>query len=246
MQLSDIIEAIERFEKELVVFNATDEEIAVELANYFETQNVVVETAETASGRPADVAVLSGRGEVLSIVDVGTFRELLESVPGAEDGVGIDDAAYEDFLAHLKETTFTSYDTRQMVYASREIEDRARRVRRGTLHSTFQEMGNFLEQREVYEDIARRGVEVHAYALPTDPPPDVPEVSVHAIDNEEIATTWVVAFDGGGRNDQKSALIAEERIPGLFYGAWTYDPGIVDRIVSYFEERYVDRTGDGA
>lgn len=114
------------------MFNADpDDPIVDDLASYFAAQNVRVGAASTASGAP-EIAALSDAETVLETVAVPTLRELVGGAPTEPDGVGVDDAAYEPVLEHLKETTFTSYDREQLFYASREIEDRARRVGTGT------------------------------------------------------------------------------------------------------------------
>jgi DICT domain-containing protein len=53
------------------------------------------------------------------------------------------------------------------------------------------------------------------------------------VDNDEIATVWFVIFDGAGQDLAKTALLAEERSPGSYYGFWTYDPVFVDRIIDH-------------
>lgn len=245
MTLAQILEAIGDHEKELVVFNdEADGSIVDELREYFRTQNVRIRAETTASGRPTDVAVLAKRGSVLSIVSVSILRELLEDVPSGADAVGIADGDYEPILGYLKETTFTSQDTEQMLYTTREIEDRARRVRGGTIHAGFQRLSLVADQQSIYVDLAARGVDVHVYGVPDTSPPEIDGATVHSVENDEIAETWFVAFDGGGKDVQKCALLAEERGDGTFEGAWTYDPTIVDSVLEHLEETYLaaDRT----
>ena len=237
MTLRQLVGAIRSRERELAVFNAGDvDRLRRELAASFETQNVRVTTRRTPSGRPTDVAVLSTDDEVLEVVDAGFLRDFLDHDPS---GIGVADAAYADLLRHLKETTFTSYDTERMLYTSREIEDRARRVGRGRIHTGFQRCSVVVGQRAIYADLADRGLDVHAYGVPDATPPDLDGVRLHASDTDEIAATWFVVYDGGGDDAQKTALIAEERGDDAFYGAWTYDPAIVDAAVDYLEQRYV-------
>lgn len=240
MNLVECIEAIKQHEKELVLFNLqTKASIIEDLRAYFEIQNVRITTATTASGRPADIAVLSNKETVLTLVDVALLQKLLDHTQ--TDDIGIADTRYEPVLEHLKETTFTSYDTKQMLYASREIEDRTRRVGRGTIHAGFQHLSILTEQQSVYTDLAERGLEVHAYGIPDITPPDIGPGHVHGIGTEEIATMWFVVFDGGGKRSQKSALLAEERQENTFYGAWTYDSAIVDSICQYLEQKYISK-----
>lgn len=54
-----------------------------------------------------------------------------------------------------------------------------------------------------------------------------------------IANAWVVVYDGNGNDTQKSALLAEQRGPEQFYGAWTYDVTVVDWILTHIETTYL-------
>ena len=243
MDLTQAIEYIQDHRKDLTLFNLGEPSIAEELRSFFSTQNLRIQTAGTASGRPRALAILSSGRTILAIVDVSVLRELTESVPRASD-VGIADSEYADLLRHLKETTFTSYDTEQLLYASREIEDRARRVGQGTIHAGFQRFSVMAEQEQIYSDLARRGIDVYAYGIPDTQPPDFATGEIHATNADEIAESWFVIFDGGGTNSQKSALIATERAEDDWFGAWTYDPAIVDRLCEYLDGTYRSRTSD--
>lgn len=245
MNLRDSIECIRRHEKELHLFNVTSTDtIRDDLETYFETQNVRVAAGQTASGTPEDIAVLSDESAVLAVVDVSMLRQLLEEETSGAGELGIADEKYGRILRHLKETTFTSYDTRQLFYASREIEDRARRTGRGSIHAGFQQCSIMGEQRAVYTDLARRGVSVHAYGVPDVSPPDLGPGRIHAVRTDEIAETWFVVFDGGGSDAQKTALLAQERDDNTFYGIWTYDPGLVDHTLAYLNRTYCSATGE--
>lgn len=238
MGLHQVIETIRAFEKELAVFNLDpSDSIPADLATYFETQNVRVTTHRTSSGAPT-VAVLSNGGEVLEVVSTDLLRAFVERSSSHSEGVGVSDGAYRPILRHLKETTFTAYDTEQMLYASREIEDRARRTGNGTIHAGFQRCSVLDDQRAIYADLDRRGVDVHVYGVPDAAPPDIGGGRIHAVETDEIAATWFVVFDGGGNESRKCALLAEERTGDTFYGAWTYDAGIVDAVVDYLGRTY--------
>ena len=245
MGYRDIVEYIRAHEKELVVFNAPEESsLERQLAEYFETQNVRIAAEKTAAGGP-EVAVLSTDGSVLTVVSLSMLEELLTDVPTRSDDFGFADKRYADVLTHLKETTFTSTEPRQLLYASREIEDRARRVGAGTIHAGFQRFSTMAPQKAIYSDLASRGVTVHAYGVPDVPAPNLGDGQVHPIDSRELARAWFVVFDGGGETHQKSALLAYEQAEREFYGAWSYDPGIVDRVLDYLEQRRtaLSRTG---
>jgi len=245
MDLRDSIEYVRHREKELRLFNVDPTgTILEELGTYFQTLNVRITAERTASGAPEDIAVLSNATEVLAVVDVASLRELLEDVPTGAGDLGIADREYESVLRHLKETTFTSYDTEQLLYASREIEDRARRVGRGSIHTGFQQCSVMAEQRSIYANLARRGVSVHAYGVPDATPPDLGSGHVHAVSTDEVAETWFVVFDGGGNDTMKTALLAQERDEDAFYGVLTYDPGFVDHILEYLNRTYDSPSDD--
>jgi DICT domain-containing protein len=245
INLRDSIEYIRDREKELRLFNVDPTDtIHEELGAFFNTQNVRITVDRTASGKPEEIAVLSNATEVLAVVDVSTLRELLEDVSTGTGDLGIADREYESVLRHLKETTFTSRDTEQLLYASREIEDRARRVGRGSIHTGFQQCSVIAEQRSIYADLASRGVSVHAYGVPDVTPPDLGSGQVHPVSTDEIAETWFVVFDGGGNDTQKTALLAHERDDNAFYGVLTYDPGFVDHILEYLNRTYDSPSDD--
>lgn len=240
MDLRQTIEFVRSLEKELALFNIDPvDPIEQSLSTFFRTQNVRITTGDTASSAPAGIAVLSTEDGVLEIIDIDTLRNLVDHSGSGASPVGISDTRYEPILSHLKETTFTSYDTERMLYASREIEDRARRGGEGVIHAGFQGCSQMIDQRAIYRDIARNGVAVHAYGVPDVPPPDITGGQVHAVDSAEIADMWFVVYDGGTAESQKSALLAEERVDDEFYGVWTYDAAIVDRVCDYLERTYL-------
>jgi len=245
MDISDCIEFIRYNEKELCLFNTDPaDSIRRDLATYFATQNVRITDGRTASGAPENIAVLSNTSEVLAVLHTSTLKALLEDVPTGSGDFGITDINYESVLAPLKETTFTSHDTEQLLYASREIEDRARRLGQGTIHTGFQRCSVMTEQRAIYTDLARRGVSVHAYGVPDATPPDLGSGQVHAVSTDEIAQTWFVVFDGGGSDAQKSALLAQEHDENAFYGIWTYDPRFVDHVLAHLTQTYDSSTDE--
>lgn len=66
------------------------------------------------------------------------------------------------------------------------------------------------------------------------PAVDLPELDDGTVvlrDDAEVREYWFVAFDGGDAEHQQCALLAEERSPGSFYGFWSYDPDVVERVL---------------
>jgi DICT domain-containing protein len=229
MSLRSVIDGVEGSEKTLTVYDA-DDALVGELREYFRSQQVVVREG-TAVGGPAGFATLSVGDRLLTAIDLD---DLSTPLGGGRDL----NPAFRTLLGHLDGTTFTSYDTGQMVATSREIEDRAWRAGTGQLHAGFQYFTALATQQSVYADLAERDLEIHVYAAPDGTEVDLPGVTVHAESAAEITDTWFVAFDGGDTPSDKCALLAEEREQDAYYGFWTYDPDIVDDVLSHLTEQY--------
>ncbi|MFW5978207.1 MAG: DICT sensory domain-containing protein [Halohasta sp.] len=240
MSLSEIITFVKGNEKTLVVFNPpADSTLVSDLRDYFATQNVTVTDRKTASGEPEGVVVLQLDDEVLAAVPAEQLEELIDGGPLRHPGVGIDDTPYHEILTHLKETTFTSYSKARMVEISHEIEDRALRVDDGRLYTGFQYASKLDDQHDRYRRLGTTGVDIHTFTVPDGTPIEIEDITHHSIDNTEIQKSWFVVFDGGGNDAYKTALLATERAPNQFYGFWSDDPGIVDRIGDYLDSAYL-------
>jgi len=235
MSLTELIAGVEDHEKTLTVFNAEEGTLDV-LREQFHDRNVSVVGEGTPSGKPAAFAVLADGEEFVTAADIETIRESSEG----KTEPGFEGESYRPILDHLDETMFTSYDIEQMVAASREIEDRAWRIGKGTLHSGFQKLSILADQMKIYEQLAEKdALDVHAYAVPdTDVPEHDTDLTIHVERSDEIERSWFVAYDGAGVDVNKCALLAEEREPRSFYGFWTYDPSTVDWIIDHLESTY--------
>ncbi len=235
MSLTELIKGVEDHEKTLTVFNAGDETVST-LREQFHDRNLSVSTEQTVSGKPEAFVVLGDDGEFVTAADIDTGLH-----PDDErTNPGFESKPYQPILDHLDETMFTSYDTWQMVAASREIEDRAWRIDKGSLHSGFQRLSILEGQMNIYEQLAQKGaLDVHAYAVPdTSVPEHDTDLTIHVERSDEIEQSWFVAYDGAGVDVNKCALLAEERESRSFYGFWTYDPGTVDWIIEHLESTY--------
>ena len=251
MSLIEIIAGVEAREATLTVFDS-DPDVAETLAEHFADRNVRV-VAERAADGPDGYAVLSRDGEFVTAVAVdellpereaeGSGSERDSDADPAEGSEASDGTARrrvgEPVLDHLDETMFTSYSHADMVAASREIEDRAWRLGDGALHAGFQTLDVLTNEANTYDRLGEKAdLDVHAYAAAEGdaPPPD--HYTVHIGRTAEIRETWFVAYDGGGYDEAKCALLAEEREPGRFYGFWSYDPETVETIIEYLTDRY--------
>ncbi|TKR26385.1 DICT sensory domain-containing protein [Natronomonas salsuginis] len=243
MSLIELIAGVEDHEKTLTVFNADKETIAT-LREQFHDRNLSVFGEHTPSGKPEAFAVLADGDEFVTAAAIETILDSNADIdPTAEPQTtdpAFDGDAYRPILDHLDETMFTSYDIDQMVAASREIEDRAWRIGKGSIHSGFQKLSIIAEQMDIYEQLAgKSGLDVHAYAAPdADVPDHDTDLTIHVERSDEIERTWFVAYDGAGIDVNKCALLAEERESRAFYGFWTYDPSTVDWIIDHLESTY--------
>lgn len=244
MSLTELIAGVEEHEKTLTVFNGDDEDVAA-FREQFHDRNLSVTAERTPSGKPDAFAVLSKDGEFVTAASLDDIR----GPEADENDPDFAEEAYRPILDHLDETMFTSYSRADMVAASREIEDRAWRVGDGELHAGFQTLDVLTGESDTYDLLGEKErLDVHAYAADEGDAPTVEHYTVHVGETAEIRETWFVAYDGGGYDDAKCALLAEERAPGEFYGFWSYDPETVDYVIDYLTERYggSERTDDGA
>lgn len=238
MSLLELVGDAEARRKTLRV--ATDDGDAVEsVRERFSDRNVAVVAAPSEAGVP-EYATLTDGDETLAATALSDLlSEDEQRTPGFEA------APYRPILDELDETFFASYDTEQMVAASREIEDRAWRSGAGRLYAGFQRYSILREQLPVYEQLGTRAeLDVVALAAPDEElPPHEGTFAVRPASSREIRRVWFVAFDGGPRPDDACALLAEERGAKRFSGFWTYDADTVESLFEHVADRYLDARG---
>jgi hypothetical protein len=224
MSLGGIIDRVSRHERRVTLCSPPSREVVSAVRRTFGPQGVGVDVRES-DDRPAAV-VRDGR-DVVTVVPLGDDDAPFERTTDA----------LTDALSTLDRTTFVSYDLRGMFAATREIEDRAWRVGRGRLRAGFQRVDALSEQASVYAQLAT-ALDVHVYAIPDGPPPDMGEVALHLDDDPEIERSWFVVYDGGDCERHKCALVAEEREPRQFSGFLTYAPELVDEVDRHLATAY--------
>ncbi|MFC7079932.1 DICT sensory domain-containing protein [Halorussus caseinilyticus] len=235
MGLHEFLDAVADRRKTITVF-APEPNRAFE--SHFETRNVAVEHEYIPDDSSGGFVVVTESGEFVGSVG-GTAVNHLVSPTETDLEPGTDDPT-RALLDLLADTTFVSFDKRQMLLTAREIEDRAYRQGTGTLRTGFQSLSAMKVQRDVYATLASENLlDVHVYGEP-DWSPDVPGTTVHAEESEELGAFWFVVFDGGDDDRQACALVAEEVQPDsdFFRGFWTYDPELVADIDEYLRETY--------
>lgn len=234
-ELRDLIDDVERRRRTIAVYAPEDPGVV----DQFATRNVTVEQRALPAGGPPGFVVIREDGEFVGSIGVDGLAKLLSPPlvrPWDEELVS---EGYRALFETLEETLFASFDRRQLLLTAREIEERAWRVGRGTLRVGFQSLSAMRSQVPVYERLAGAAdLDVHVYGNDDWAPPELPGVTVHAEDDDEIGAFWLLAFDGGGDVRQTCALLAEERSRNRFYGFWTYDPGRVGELLTYLERAY--------
>jgi hypothetical protein len=226
--LQNIVKQVEASAPTLTLYNADlDEEVGRDVRSYFDVQSVNLRRAATDDGRPRNFFVLHDGDE---FVEAAPFRDVYAAIRPDSPLLNQSDPGeidYPDLLRAVDETVFTDYGRRRMTLASREIEEYAYR-HGGTLHAGFQELSNVKPQRRLYRNIADADVDTHLYGAPDWTVPD--GHALHEYEDPEITRSWFVVLDGP--DEDKRALLAEERQSGEFYGFWTFRSDIVDVILA--------------
>lgn len=232
--LRDQLGEIEARQQVLEV-HTTRDRVAAEFELQFSTRNVrVVRSPIPSNADRGFVIVRDGDGEFRGALGIDHLRAVLSPEIHPPWALGDADVNYSKLFGFLDNTLFTSYDRRQMLAASREIEERAWRIDAGALFVGFQNSAALDSQVSVYERLIRdRNLDVTIFVEDEYEDRIADEIDVITDAGGEIGAFWFVIFDGGGSDLSKCGLLAEERDPGRYYGFWTYDPERIDEIVSY-------------
>ena len=233
-ELGDLLDAVERRRKTLTVYSAAGDE---GIAEQFAARNATVERRPLPDGSEGFVVVHEEGEFAGSIAIEGLARLLSPPLVRPWDEMLVSEG-YRALFEALDETLFTSFDRRQLLFTTREIEERAWRVGQGTLRVGFQRPSAMVQQIPVYERFANEtDLDIHVYGSDDWTSPEIEGVTVHTEAADEIGTFWLLAFDGGGDDDQVCGLLAEERDEG-FYGFWSYDAELVGKLLAYLERTY--------
>ncbi|WP_255195473.1 DICT sensory domain-containing protein [Halorarius litoreus] len=239
MSLREIIAAVESTPTHLRICSPGE---YPDLRDRFGTRNVVVEHTRLPGENEEGFVIVRKGGEFVGSVELSALQSLANPRTAGPGSAELGDDGFDALLDLLDDTVFSSFDRRQMLATTREIEDRAWRLGHGRLYAGFQSLSAMQDQVGVYEQLATKpGLEIAVYGQPDWEPPSIEGVTVHATDAPEISRVWFVVFEGSVRLDS-CALLAEERDPGRFYGFWTYDPDRVDAILEEIERADADGT----
>lgn len=250
MTLRKIIERVNGSRATLTLLNPDVSPAATNrIHDYLDAQHVRITRAETDSRSPKNVAILHDDGEFRAASDLREVAKRAD-VDGAMSA-DFEDVPTPEVLTAIDNRTFSEFGKRRMIVASREIENLAYDTGGGNLYSGFQRLSLVESQHRIYQKLGESDVDVHVYGYPDWDVPERLGVDVYPNETEEIGRTWFVAFDGGasatpagtgqsgaggGHDEPKGALLAEEVGENVYSGFWTYRPAIVDEIIARLDE----------
>lgn len=228
--LSEIVADVERRRRVVTVFGPKPPGW---LFGLLESRHVTIEHHYVASSDVTPFVTVYDGTDFLGTIRLSELEALVSPDPGLPGGTTHGEATAHRLRRMLADTVFSSLDRQQLLAATREIEDRAWRVGSGEIHAGFQSLSALRAQRKVYAGLAdRQGLAVHVYGRPDWIPVEPLGITVHTSDRPEVSDYWYVVFDGGGDDDMKCALVAEQVDDLTYSGFWTYEPEIVDSLLA--------------
>ncbi len=230
--LESFIEDIERRHKRFTVYSTDETGLPDQLA----TRNVTVDHRQLPPSGPDAFVAIHDDEDFAGVISMADLQELLSPPiirPGNRDELT---SGYRALFDVLEETLFVSMTRKQLLAASREIEDRALRVGRGTLRVGFQSLSIFETQQKLYRQLGNEtDLNIRIYGEPDRNVPDTENISIHQDIDGSLRPYWFLAFDGGGDSAQACALLARER-SDRYAGFWSYDHNLVHDILSTIEQ----------
>ncbi|WP_435360325.1 hypothetical protein [Haloarchaeobius sp. DFWS5] len=237
MELIDVIDHVHRGQRTLTLCNVDPEsQFVADVAALFADRDLTVRVDRPAGDAPV-FATLTGPDEFHTVLTADELHDLLDEPQPTADGLSVTGGSLDGLLSRLDRTTVTDADVDNLVAMSREIADRAFRVGDGSIHVGARALVDSQDQREVYECLADRGLDVHVYAQPGRLP-TINGVIAHTRDRAELADTWFVVFDGGSGEEMACGLLAESTDDDTFAGSWTYDDEVVSHLTDYLRVQY--------
>lgn len=226
MALDAFVDELSTRHKAVTVYAPETTDIGAQLA----TRNVTVDHRRLPSAGPEPFAVIRDHDRFLGLLSLDTLRSFLSPPVFRPEDPDDLSTPYRAVFDLLDDTMFASMDRRRLLATSRDIEDRAWRTGRGTLHVGFQSVAAARAQQSLYRRLVEgTDLDVHLYVV-DEGALDVP-ATVHTEPTAVVGRYWFLVFDGDGADDRKCALVAEQRGSDTYAGGWTYDPALVDRLL---------------
>lgn len=237
---ADVVAEVEQRRRTVTVYAPT---LPDALEALFDTRHVTVEHQYLPAGTSTPFLTVTADDRYLGSVDLPAVYDFSHPTIHDVGSPEFVEAAYRRLTSLLPDTVFSSLRRRQLLAASREIEDRAWRVGTGRIDAGFQSFSKLRAQIDVYTALADRGLCVHLYGRADGPRPSLPDATFHT-DGDDIGDVWFLAYDGGSTPGQACGLVAEERDTDTFRGFWTYDPSLVERIFAAASRFPADRESE--
>lgn len=223
MSLDALLDTARNRPHRLVVYHRAEEP---DVVDRLAAHGLDVERRSLPPAGPDGFLVVERNDAFVAAISLARVETLLRPPlvrPEVDAGVS---PGYRAFFDALGETVFNALNRRQLLAVSREIEERAFRLGRGTLRASFQRLSAFRSQVEQYRALGETALEVHVYGAPDWTPPVVQGVAYHEDATGALDRHWALAYDGGGEPDQACGLVARER-DGGYEGFWTNDAKVV-------------------
>ncbi|MBV0900715.1 DICT sensory domain-containing protein [Haloarcula salina] len=238
-------ELLDRFERTGLRLTVYGPEPDAAITERLSSQHVAVDWQVLPTAPSEAFVVIRDQSGFAGVVRLDDLRAFLSDPPPIESELGptntgecgADETASDEPVQRVLETLtnvpISTLRRPQLLATAHEFEDRAYRVGRGTLRVSFQSLSRFRAQFERYRHLADdTALDIHVYGRRDWYPPSIPGVTVHAVSDDEIERLWLLAFDGGGDDDRKCALVAEDLGDDRFRGFWTYDAAVVDEVMA--------------
>lgn len=233
MSLIEIAQEIKEKERTLIIYNPPpNSTLVADIKDHLSNMNVRVTTQQTLSPELADAAHLQLHNNTIVTVSHSLLRTFV-SGDRTTHRTEKSEGEFSTFLKNIKLTTFTTTDVDQMRAVYDEIVDRAQRTNGATLHISLHDEVEPLESRNEYTRLENQNCPVVLYATPHQRVPNSDVFNSQIVDVDEIGRVWLAVCASDQQPSAKTALVAIECGSLPFYGFWTDDPGIVDRILSY-------------
>lgn len=202
------------------------------LETWLINHGVATESRPLPPGGPDPFIEIKTDGEVVGVIGVKAVEKLFEPpVVELDDRDDISEG-YGVFFEVLEKTVFSAMERRDLLAVSREIEERAFRVGKGTLRVCFQTFSTFKSQMGVYRTLAdETGLDIHIYGVEDWTPPEITGITYHAEAAKRFEPYWALAYDGGPNVENACGLVAKEDFDE-YTGFWTNDPVIVEEIAT--------------
>ena len=201
-----------------------------DLEGWLTDHGVEVVAKSLPHGGPEPFIEITTDGEFVGVIGIRELESLLEPPVARPIDSGVS-KPYRVIFDVLDDTLFQSLSRRELLAVSREIEERAYRVGKGTLRVSFQALSTFQSQVELYRVLATESeLDIHIYGSPDWTPPEIAGITYHEDTTHSITQYWSLAYDGGLDQRQMCALVAKED-SDRYQGWWTNDPETVSEVL---------------